>query len=130
MKEILNYTILETLGESMHSTVYKVCESKNLSTKLILRSIKPEFISNHLNDYLKQQIRQVSHLSLAITLLPEIKELSLDRVVLVQDYFSDISLTHWLNQDHTLKEKLEIMLSITQQLEDIHNTKESQELLR
>ncbi|MCK4705588.1 MAG: bacteriohemerythrin [Gammaproteobacteria bacterium] len=121
MKEILNYTILETLGESMHSTVYKVCESKNLSTKLILRSIKPEFISNHLNDYLEQQIRQVSHLSLAITLLPEIKELSLDRVVLVQDYFSDISLTHWLNQDHTLKEKLEIMLSITQQLEDIHN---------
>jgi len=59
MKSLLNYQILEKLGESLYAEVFKVVRLDDLNKVLVLKKIKPQFNSVGLIHYIQQQM---SHL--------------------------------------------------------------------
>ena len=122
MKRLLNYRILASLGESMHSQVFKVHLLDNPSETLVLRQIKPQFNSASLKDYLQQQIEQLSDLALPHTLIPYIDNPSPSKLFLVQDFFAGSSLTQWFAKHKSIKLEnlLKIGIAVTDALVDIH----------
>ncbi|NOQ36264.1 MAG: AAA family ATPase [Methylococcaceae bacterium] len=122
MKTLLNYQILELLGESMHSEVFKVHLLNNPAEILVLRQIKPQFNSPSLKDYLQQQIEQLSDLALPHTFIPHIDNPTTDSLFLVQNFFAGCPLTQWLAEHRTLKLEnvLRIIIAIASRLEEVH----------
>lgn len=123
MRALLNYEILESLGESLHSEVFKVqvLNSPNHSV-FILKRIKPKFNSSGLMTYLQQQIEQLTELVLPHTLIPFIDNPTRDNLFLLREFFPGITLTNWLKQQETIDiiGALRIVISIAQRLEENH----------
>lgn len=123
MRTLLNYRILENLGESLHSEVFKVQELNKPHHKiLVLKQIKPQFNSTGLITYLQQQIEQLTELALPHTLIPFIDNPTRDSLFLVRDFFPGNILTDWLQQQSgiDIKSVLKIVISIAQRLEENH----------
>lgn len=122
MKTLLNYQILELLGESMHSEVFKVHLLNNPAEIQVLRQIKPQFNSPSLKDYLQQQIEQLSDLALPHTLIPYIDNPTTDSLFLVQNFYAGCSLAQWLAEprEFKLETVLRIVIAIAGRLEEIH----------
>jgi predicted ATPase/signal transduction histidine kinase len=123
MRNLLNYQVLEKLGESLHSEVFKV-EALNSTNPecLVLKQIKPQFNSVELITYLQQQIEQLTELNLSRTIIPTIDNPTRDNLFLIQQFFPGCVLTNWLKKQKTIaiESVLKIGISIAQRLEENH----------
>lgn len=123
MTTILDFTIAETLGVSLHSTVYKAFKVDDPTSFYTIRSIKPKFISKDLKDHLDQQIELLSQLTLKNTFLPSLKNPNSDSILFVQKYIDGITLNQCLAQRTvtSIEEVLTYGILIANELDFIHS---------
>lgn len=84
---LFNYQILQKLGESMHSEIFKVHVLNQPEKIQVLRKLKPQFNSATVKEYVEQQIDQLSNLSLAQSVIPSIINPDSTTFFLIQDFF-------------------------------------------
>lgn len=122
MKILSNYKVLEELGESLHSTVFKVTPADNSSTVLVLRKIKQHVNLSESAEHLQQQIEQLSALKLPHIPMPTLYHPSRESLFLITPYFDGIPLSVWLknNPKPSLEAILKITISIAKLLSESH----------
>jgi predicted ATPase/signal transduction histidine kinase len=122
MKILSNYTVLEELGESLHSTVFKVSPSENSTTILLLKKIKQQANLPESAKHLQHQIEQLSTLKLPHIPIPKLHHPSQESLFLISPYFDGISLTSWLKSKPqlTLEQALKVIISVAEQLAESH----------
>ena len=123
---LLNYQILERLGESMQADVYKasVIEGVNNITPqtFVIKQIKPQFCSSELGYYLQQQIEQLNELELTGVIIPTIHNPNSETICLIQPWFNGISLSQWIKNKKqlSLEDTLKIIIAVSEQLDSRH----------
>lgn len=122
MKTLLNFKILNKLGESMHADVYQAHDLNDQDNLLALKKIKPQFCSEDAVSYIRQQINQLSELELPRSIIPEVYHPSVDSLCLIQPYIEAQPLSRWLESHRApdLLTTIKIIIAIAEQLEDIH----------
>jgi predicted ATPase/signal transduction histidine kinase len=122
MKTLLNFKILNKLGESMHADVYQAHDLNDQDNLLALKKIKPQFCSEDAVSYIRQQINQLSELELPHSIIPEVYHPSVDSLCLIQPYIEAQPLSRWLESHRApdLLTTIKIIIAIAEQLEDIH----------
>ncbi|MCL7419976.1 MAG: AAA family ATPase [Methylobacter sp.] len=122
MKTLLNFKILNKLGESMHADVYQAHALNDQDNLLALKKIKPQFCSEDAVSYIRQQINQLSELELPRSIIPEVYHPSVDSLCLIQPYIEAQPLSRWLESHKApdLLTTVKIIIAIAEQLEDIH----------
>jgi predicted ATPase/signal transduction histidine kinase len=122
MKTLLNFKILNKLGESMHADVYQAHALNDQDNLLALKKIKPQFCSEDAVSYVRQQINQLSELELPRSIIPEAYHPSVDSLCLIQPYIEAQPLSRWLESHKApdLLTTIKIIIAIAEQLEDIH----------
>ncbi|MGR9116530.1 MAG: AAA family ATPase [Gammaproteobacteria bacterium] len=121
MNKILDYQIVQKLGESMQAEVFKA-RPHNKSEFVVVKKIKPRFCVKGIADYLAHQINQLSDLSLPHTILPEIVAQSGDSVVLQQPFIDALPLSDFLMESGQLDfaSVLKTGIFLAERLEEIH----------
>jgi predicted ATPase/signal transduction histidine kinase len=122
MKTLLNYKILDKLGESMHADVFKVHALDDPDKLLALKKIKPQFCSEDAASYIRQQINQLSELELPRSIIPELYHPAIDTLCLIQPYIEAQPLSRWL-ENHAVPDlttTLKIIIAVAEQLDSIH----------
>ncbi|WAK02662.1 AAA family ATPase [Methylobacter sp. YRD-M1] len=122
MKTLLNFKILDKLGESMHADVFKAYALNDQDKLLAVKKIRPQFCSEDAVSYIRQQINQLSELELPRSIIPELYHPAIDTLCLIQPYIEAQPLSRWL-ESHTAPDlitTLNIIIAIAEQLEDIH----------
>ena len=126
IKTLLNYQILEQLGESMSADVYKASvigaiNNSNSQAKVI-KQIKPHFCSSELGDYLQQQIEQLNELELSDVIIPTIHNPNSETICLFQPWISGYTLSQWIKHKKqlSLEQTLKIIIALAEQLDSRH----------
>ncbi len=123
MTTLFNYQILQKLGTSMHSEIFKVSAPDKPNEIKVLRKIKAPFNSANVKEYLEQQIEQQSNLPLTQSTHPTIIQPDNDNFFLIQDFITDYSLTDWLQQQQqgfNIEHILTVAISLVHSLGDLH----------
>ena len=123
MKILSNYKVLEELGESLHSTVFKVTPTEDSTTILVLKKIKQQASFPESAKHLQQQIEQLDALKLPHTPIPSLYHPSRESLFLISPYFNGSSLTSWLenNPRPSLEQTLNMAISVAEQLAESHS---------
>lgn len=126
IKTLLNYKILEQLGESMQADVYKAsvmgAVNNSNSQVLLIKLIKPHFCSLELGYYLQQQIEQLNELELTDVIIPILHNPNSETICLTQPWVSGFTLTQWIKKKKQLSvdETLKIIIALAGQLDMRH----------
>ena len=126
IQTLLNYQILERLGESMQADVYKasVIDGINNITPqaFVIKQIKPLFCSSELGYYLQQQIKQLNELELTDVIIPTIHNPNSETICLIQPWVSGFTLSQWIKSKKqlSLEETLTITIALSEQLDKRH----------
>ncbi len=116
------FNVLETLGESMHATVYKASVDGNKNQFVVVKKINAQFCSHELIHYLQQQVDQLNELDLPDVIVPVVYSQNMDSLCLVQPWYPSFTLRRWIQQrnDINFVEILKIIIAIAGQLELRH----------
>ncbi len=122
MNILSNYKVLEKLGESLHSTVFKARLNGGSTKNLVLKIIKQQADFSASAKHIQQQIEQLSALHLPCIPLPKLYHPSNDSLFLVSPYFNGDPLTLWLKSSPlpALDISLKVVISIAEQLSEAH----------
>ncbi len=123
LEEIIsNYVILQKLGESHHSTIYKAYEKNNPDQLLSLKVLKSSHLTEYQKKHFHQKIEQLKVLNNQMLMTPASFEYKDGHYFIVRDFFEGISLDKWANlqEEINLKDFFVISCHLAKSLEIIH----------
>ena len=122
VKLISHYTIIESLGKSMHAEIFKACPQNQPDKIFALKRINPEFNTKEFPHDLFQGINNLKKHDVEGVIKPDIYFVENDFIYLVQDYFDGASIGLWKNKNGEIKldEFFKISLRLSQILNNFH----------
>ena len=104
----VDFNILEKIGESLYSKVYKVKDKGKEGNFHVLKLIKPEYRYKRLTDSLNRQIHQLGNTNLPKFRVPALYSNDEGEICLLYDLFTGFTLDKW--RDSVPKFNLSIFL--------------------
>lgn len=92
---IPNYELIQKLGESPQSVVYKAIHKKNPEKPLVLKILKTGYLSEHQKIHFRQKIEHLKILNDPMLIRPLSFEAKEDIQFITRDYFDYIPLDEW-----------------------------------
>lgn len=123
MKTIIpGYDIVEQLGESPHSIVYKAFHAKNPNRPLVLTVIKAASVSELQRSYFRQKIEHLKVLNDPLLITPLSFEVKGGISFITQDYVEGITLGKWarIQGKISLNDFFVIACKLSQSLDKVH----------
>ena len=122
-QNILNYNIIEKLGESLYSEVFKVCPNDRPDQILVLKRIKSSAITGDFSTRLRARIDYLKNLKLPGLIKPVFYSFEKEDPFLVRKYFDGLPLGIWRKSRTKidLKDFFRIACSIVSIVKRMHN---------
>ena len=120
---ILDYNIIEKLGESLYSDVFKVCPNDRPDQILVLKRIKSSTITGDFSTRLKAQTDYLKNLRIPGLIKPVFYSFEKEDPFLVRTYFDGLPLGIWRKSQAKidLKDFFSIACSIVSIVKRMHN---------
>ena len=119
---ILNYDIVEKLGEGPHSIVYKAFHKKRPNRPLALRLLRAVSLSEHQKRYFRQRIEHLKILHDTRLIIPLSFEVKGGAAFITQEYFQGITLDKWARKQKktTLNDFFTLACRLAQAVDKAH----------
>lgn len=95
-KLIPNYEVIEKLGESIQSIIYKAIRKKHPENPVILKLLKTGYMPEHQKLHFRQKIEQLKLLNDPMLIRPLAFEVKDDLQYIIREYFDGIPLDKWI----------------------------------
>ena len=117
-----DFNILEKIGESLYSKVYKVKDKGKEGNFHIFKLIKPEYRYKGMTDSLNRQIQQFSNINLPKFRVPVLYSTDEGEICLLHDLFPGFTLDKWHKSvpDFNLSAFLRLAINLAAELAGIH----------
>jgi len=121
---IPNYEVIEKLGESIQSIIYKARSKKHPDNPIILKLLKTGYMPEHQKLHFRQKIEQLKVLNDPMLIRPLAFEAKDGLQFIIRDYFEGIPLDEWIYTQGgkvTLENFFTVSLQLSQALNKMHD---------